>query len=76
MHDLELIFSMLGEVSTTTIVRSKDAKGFIENKETAKEGGTVARVARTELERRSKKKVSTTENYLDEPEFSKRRKLN
>jgi hypothetical protein len=76
MHDLELIFSMLGEASTTTIARSKDAKGFIENKETAKEGGTVARVARTELERRSKKKVSTTENYLDEPEFSKRRKLN
>lgn len=31
MTDLELIFSMLGEASTTKIARSRDAQGFIEN---------------------------------------------
>jgi len=72
MDDLELIFTMLGEASTTRIARNKDAKGFIENKEVAKQGGTVAGVARKELEQRSGEKVSTTENYLSEPEKKKK----
>ena len=63
MNDLEQIFTMLGEASTTRIARDKDAQGFIENKEAAKKGGTVAGVARRELERRSIRKVSTPENY-------------
>lgn len=46
MTDLELIFSMLGEASTTKIARAKDAKGFTENKKAAIEGGNVAGVAR------------------------------
>ena len=46
MNDLELIFTMLGEASTTRIAKDKDAQWFIENKEAAKEGGTVAGVAR------------------------------
>ena len=32
MNDLELIFGMLGEASTTEIARNKDARGFDENK--------------------------------------------
>ena len=72
MNDLELIFNMLGEASTTKIARSKDALGFDENKDAAKEGGTVAGVARKELEKRSGEKVSTQENYLNEPETKKR----
>ncbi|MEK6845523.1 MAG: phage antirepressor protein, partial [Nanoarchaeota archaeon] len=56
MNDLELIFTMLGEASTTKIARKKDARGFIENKEAAKEGGIVAGVARKELEQRSGEK--------------------
>jgi DNA-damage-inducible protein D len=72
MDDLELIFSMLGEVSTTRIARNKDAKGFTENKDAAKEGGAVAGVARKELEQRSKQKVSTSQNYLTEPEKKKK----
>ncbi|MFH0700870.1 MAG: Bro-N domain-containing protein [Candidatus Woesearchaeota archaeon] len=73
MDDLELIFTMLGEASTTKIARKKDAKGFIENKEAAKEGGIVAGVARKELEQRSGEKVSVRENYFFVPE--KRKKL-
>ena len=72
MNDLELIFSMLGEASTTRIARDKDAQGFIENKEAAKKGGTVAGVARRELEQQSVRKVSTPENYLSEPEKKKK----
>ncbi|MCG7848908.1 MAG: hypothetical protein MIO93_06975 [ANME-2 cluster archaeon] len=72
MNDLELIFNMLGEASTTKIARNKDALGFDENKNAAKEGGTVAGVARKELELRSGEKVVTQENYLDEPETKKR----
>ncbi len=64
MNDLELIFTMLGEASTTKIARKKDAQGFVENKTAAKEGGIVAGVARKELESRSGEKVISNENYL------------
>ncbi len=72
MDDLELIFTMLGEASTTRIAKNKNVQWFIKNKDIAKEGGTVARVARKELEQRSKQKVSTAENYLIEPEKKKK----
>ena len=72
MNDLELIFTMLGEASTTRIAKDKDAQGFIENKEAAKKGGKVAGVARKELEQQSVRKVSNPENYLSEPEKKKK----
>ena len=72
MNDLELIFGMLGEASTTEIARSKDAKGFIQNKKVAKTGGGIAGKARLDLEKKSGRKVSTKENYLQEPENRKR----
>ena len=71
MNDLELIFSMLGEASTTEIAKNKDAQGFIPNKKAAKEGGTVAGNARRELEQKSGKKVSIKQNYLTKPEDRK-----
>ena len=72
MNDLELIFTMLGEASTTRIAKDKDAQGFIENKKAANEGGTVAGIARRELERRTVRKVSTPENYLLKQEENKK----
>jgi hypothetical protein len=36
MTDLELIFSMLGEASTTEIVKTQHTKGFEENKEVSR----------------------------------------
>jgi hypothetical protein len=36
MNDLELIFSMLGEASTTAIVKTQNPKGFIQNKKAAR----------------------------------------
>ncbi|MFZ3383812.1 MAG: Bro-N domain-containing protein [Candidatus Methanoperedens sp.] len=72
MNDLELIFTMLGEASTTKIARNKDAIGFDENRDAAKEGGTVAGVARKELEKRSGEKVVSKENYLNETQTRKK----
>jgi hypothetical protein len=64
MTDLELIFSMLGEASTTKIVRDKNALGFIENKVAAQKGGKIAGDARKNLELVSGKKIVTKDNYL------------
>lgn len=71
MNDLELIFSMLGEASTTEIAKNKDARGFIENKTAAKEGGSVAGSARLDLEKKSGEKISTKKNYLRKPQGKK-----
>jgi len=72
MNDLELIFSMLGEASTTKIAKDKDAKGFIENKIAAQKGGQIAGEARQKLEIESGSKVTTKENYLPTPKSRKK----
>ncbi len=64
MNDLELIFSMLGEASTTEIAKNRDAQGFGENKKAAQDGGEVAGDARKNLEIKSGKPVSVTKNFL------------
>jgi hypothetical protein len=64
MTDLELIFSMLGEASTTEIARTQDAQGFAENKQAAKAGGKIAGDARKNLEIESGRKVVTQDNHL------------
>jgi hypothetical protein len=76
MSDLELIFSMLGEASTTEIARSRDTRGFPENRRAAREGGSVAGHARKELEKKTGRKVVTSENYLAlAPTAPKRKRL-
>lgn len=64
MNDLELIFSMLGEASTTEIAKNKNTQGFIENKRAAKVGGRIAGDAREKLEIESGKKILVKQNYL------------
>jgi DNA-damage-inducible protein D len=72
MNDLELIFSMLGEASTTKITRDRNAKGFIENKIAAQKGGRIAGDARRKLEIESGGKVITKNNYLTSPQGLKK----
>jgi len=57
MTNLELVLNMLAETSTTEISKSKKPKNFKENKQVAKEGGTVAKKARLELESKVGKKI-------------------
>lgn len=73
MTDLELIFSMLGEASTSAIVKTKNPIGFTENKKVAKQGGAVAGNARKELEEKTGEKVVSNENYLLASEKSKKK---
>ena len=72
MTDLELIFSMLGEASTSEIERTQNPVSFDEHKQASNDGGTIAKNARMELEQKTKQNVITTENYLNEPEKKKR----
>ncbi len=73
MTDLELIFSMLGEASTTEIVKKKNPIGFVENKKTANQGGKIAGDARKALELETGDKVVSSKNYL--PEAKKNKEL-
>ena len=63
MTDLELIFTMLGEASTTEIAKKRDAKGFSQNHQAAHAGGTVAGNARRELESQSGKRIPTKNDF-------------
>ena len=64
MTDLELIFSMLGEASTTEIAVQRDTQGFEENQQSAEMGGNIAGNARKELEEKSGRKVTSSSNFL------------
>ncbi len=68
MTDLELIFTMLGEASTTAITRKKNAQGFDQNRTAAKAGGKIAGKARKDLEKKISDKVTTSQNYLGHPQ--------
>ena len=50
MTNEELVLNMLAELSATSITKAKNPQTLDENKQCAKEGGNVAKVAREELE--------------------------
>lgn len=64
MDDFELIFTMLGERSTTEIHRTENSKGIPKLKKDAKEGGEIAGVARKKLEKRLGRSVISKKNFL------------
>jgi len=64
MDDFELIFTMLGERSTTEIHKVENSQGFKKLKKDAEEGGEIAGVARRKLEKRLKRSIATKQNFL------------
>lgn len=68
MDDLELIFTMLGERSTTEIHRTEDSQGFPKLKSDSRAGGNIAGGARKNLEKRLKRPIVSKENYLKQPQ--------
>ena len=52
MTNIELVLNMLAEVTTTAISKSRQPGTFAESKQIAKEGGSVAKNARTDIEER------------------------
>jgi len=71
MDELELIFNMLGEKSTTEIHRTEDSKGLPKLKSDAKAGGDIAGGARKKLEERLGHSIVTNKNFIKTPENRK-----
>jgi len=64
MSDWELILTMVGEKATTDITVAKDSKGFVECKDSAQIGGTIANNTRKELEQHIGKSLVSDNNFL------------
>ena len=75
MTDLELVFTMLGEVITKNLAEKDDAQGFEENQDAAQRGGNYAGTARENLEKKENIKVVSGKNYLHLKEKSKKEEL-
>lgn len=65
MTDWELILNIIGEKATTDITISKDSKGFEKCKESAVEGGAIAKNTREEIEQKTGKPIISDGNYLN-----------
>jgi hypothetical protein len=63
MDDFELIFTMLGERSTTEIHRTENSKGMPKLKYDAGRGGKIAGNARKELEKELGRSVVSKNNF-------------
>ena len=75
MTDLELLFSALGEASTTEIAKTHDAYGMKENSSAAKAGGKIAGDARKALEKKTGRTVISKTNYKELQEKDIRKQL-
>lgn len=75
MTDLELLFSALGEASTTEIAKTHDAYGMKENSSAAKAGGKIAGDACKALEKKTGRTVISKTNYKELQEKDIRKQL-
>ena len=64
MTDFEVILTDLGEATTRAFAKENKPYGLDENKEIAKMGGEVAKVARNDIEKKLGKSVISDENSL------------
>ena len=65
MTNVELALNMLAEASTTEISKEKNPKGFAQSAKIAKEGGSVAKAARKQLESKTGKSAISSEKASD-----------
>ena len=65
MTNVELALNILAEASTTEISKQKNPKGFQQNANIAKEGGSVAKVARKQLEEKLGRSVISSSKASD-----------
>lgn len=75
MTDLELLFTALGEASTTEIAKTHDAYGMSENTQAARAGGKIAGDARKALEEKTGRKVVSASNYKEITEGEVRKQI-
>ena len=65
MTNVELALNMLAEASTTEISKQKNPRGFAESAKIAKEGGSVAKAARKQLESKTGKSAISSSKASD-----------
>ena len=65
MTNIELALNMLAEASTAEISRQKNPKGYQQSAKVAKEGGSVAKIARKQLESKIGKSAISSEKASD-----------
>lgn len=65
MTNVELALNMLAEASTTEISKQKNPRGFAESAKIAKEGGSVAKAARKQLESKTGKSAISSVKASD-----------
>lgn len=63
MNDFELIFTMLGEKTTTEIHRNEDSHGIPKLAEDANVGGTIAGEARVKIEKKLGRSIVSHSNF-------------
>ena len=67
MTDLELVLNMLAEVTTTQISQIEKPTTFVESRNIAREGGSVAKNARLDIESRTGRSAISSANAADKP---------
>lgn len=65
MSTLELVLNMLAEATVTELTNTANPKGLEENRETAQRGGSIAGLARKEIEKETGKPVINPKNAID-----------
>ena len=65
MTNLEIALNILAEASTTEISKQRNPKGYKQQTKVAKEGGSVAKAARKQLESKLGRSVITSEKASD-----------
>ena len=79
MTNLELVLNMLAETATVEISKKREPETFPENRQVAREGGSVAGNARKEIEQKTGKRVISGLNFKGiegQKKLSERKKRN
>ena len=74
MTEAEIVLTALAEFSRRQIAESDKAKGYDDNADAAHKGGRIAGNARKELEKKTGKRVVSSENFFP-PEEKKTKQL-
>src|SRR5260370_9421615 len=75
MTDLELILTMLGEATSTTLHRERDSQGMPELQKDASDAGGVPDLTPKEIEPQTGTPVVSSNNYLDLPKKPRQQQL-
>ena len=64
MTDIEVVLTDLGEIATRELTKEHKPYGLKENKEIAKMGGSISKIAKDDLEKKLGKSIITPNNFL------------